>query len=421
MRQPRRLAGELCDDDRWDCVWVCGKSYRATSSRSIQRHANSCYLRSDGQTGDVDVKMWKERSKEQRRKRRSYELFDSVADHSSEDGGGGEEDSATSGHSSAHSSHSALFKQAQLTIGTATSGGYFVQNDMGVRAMSDGSSWDTAAMDGPLDDILPLSLSLSPTAQYHSRLQQHRATHLQQQRSQLQPTGQLASMGSLGRLSHTSSVSSAWPPQPLSSTASSAASSSFSSSSASLLSPPSISLDVQTCQPIRDMQPVSPHQSAATSSVTRDMWSVSPPLTPPIQLPQPFTALPRHGFFPPAAANAIDRDSDGGGSSASQAPFMPSSAPCPDVSSCAAPSVASSSSWSSLPVAPSAPCDAPYRTLYERERVVSDELCSLLKSLYTRYGMTHPVFQQRIVSSPLLQRALALANNNSGTNNSNLS
>ena len=42
MRQPRRLAEQLSDDDRWDCVWGCGKSYRATSSRSIQRHTSDC-------------------------------------------------------------------------------------------------------------------------------------------------------------------------------------------------------------------------------------------------------------------------------------------------------------------------------------------------------------------------------------------
>ena len=48
MRQPRRLAHNLSDDDRWDCVWHCGKSYRATSSRSIQRHTGDCFMRTQG-------------------------------------------------------------------------------------------------------------------------------------------------------------------------------------------------------------------------------------------------------------------------------------------------------------------------------------------------------------------------------------
>ena len=56
MRQPRRQAAELSDTDRWDCVWGCGKSCRATSTRSIQRHANCCSWRADGRDDEVDVK-----------------------------------------------------------------------------------------------------------------------------------------------------------------------------------------------------------------------------------------------------------------------------------------------------------------------------------------------------------------------------
>ena len=55
-RRTRRLAHELSDNDRWDCIWGCGKMYRVTSSRSVQHHANTCILRSDEQDGDVDVK-----------------------------------------------------------------------------------------------------------------------------------------------------------------------------------------------------------------------------------------------------------------------------------------------------------------------------------------------------------------------------
>ena len=56
MRNARRKAAALSDDDRWDCVWECGKSYRSTSSRSIQRHANQCSMRADGLQGDADVR-----------------------------------------------------------------------------------------------------------------------------------------------------------------------------------------------------------------------------------------------------------------------------------------------------------------------------------------------------------------------------
>ena len=56
LRQPRRLAAQLSDQDRWDCVWECGKSCRSTSSRSIQRHANECHMRTDGQDGEVDYR-----------------------------------------------------------------------------------------------------------------------------------------------------------------------------------------------------------------------------------------------------------------------------------------------------------------------------------------------------------------------------
>ena len=95
MRQPRRLAEQLADHDRWDCVWGCTKSYRATSSRSIQRHANSCYLRSDGRTAAVDVKRLWRRSRESRgsrQKRVVAQLFERAssapAEGDSTDGGG---------------------------------------------------------------------------------------------------------------------------------------------------------------------------------------------------------------------------------------------------------------------------------------------------------------------------------------------
>ena len=54
-RQPRRSAHELGPEDRWDCIWDCGKSYRSTSSRSILHHANTCMLRSSYHGGEMDA------------------------------------------------------------------------------------------------------------------------------------------------------------------------------------------------------------------------------------------------------------------------------------------------------------------------------------------------------------------------------
>ena len=42
MRQSRRPAHELTESEKWRCPWNCGKFYRSTSSRSIQRHATTC-------------------------------------------------------------------------------------------------------------------------------------------------------------------------------------------------------------------------------------------------------------------------------------------------------------------------------------------------------------------------------------------
>ena len=42
MRSSRRRVDELRDEERWQCVWGCGKRYRSTSTRSIQRHIAEC-------------------------------------------------------------------------------------------------------------------------------------------------------------------------------------------------------------------------------------------------------------------------------------------------------------------------------------------------------------------------------------------
>ena len=54
MRQSRRAAHELSESERWRCPWDCGKYYRSTSSRSIQRHATTCPNRSEASRGGRD-------------------------------------------------------------------------------------------------------------------------------------------------------------------------------------------------------------------------------------------------------------------------------------------------------------------------------------------------------------------------------
>ena len=51
MRSARRRVDELRDEERWECVWGCGKRYRSTSTRSIQRHIAECDRRPGGGNG----------------------------------------------------------------------------------------------------------------------------------------------------------------------------------------------------------------------------------------------------------------------------------------------------------------------------------------------------------------------------------
>ena len=51
MRSSRRQVDELRDEERWECVWGCGKRYRSTSTRSIQRHIAECARRAGGGGG----------------------------------------------------------------------------------------------------------------------------------------------------------------------------------------------------------------------------------------------------------------------------------------------------------------------------------------------------------------------------------
>ena len=73
MRQSRRNADDLNESERWTCPFKCGKHYRSTSSRSIQLHANRCALRNDGGVDDVDVKALKMKADEERRVEREKE------------------------------------------------------------------------------------------------------------------------------------------------------------------------------------------------------------------------------------------------------------------------------------------------------------------------------------------------------------
>ena len=51
MRSARRRVDELRDEERWQCVWGCGKRYRSTSTRSISRHIAECDRRQGGGRG----------------------------------------------------------------------------------------------------------------------------------------------------------------------------------------------------------------------------------------------------------------------------------------------------------------------------------------------------------------------------------
>ena len=52
MRQSRRPANELTESEKWRCPWNCGKFYRSTSSRSIQRHATTCPNRAGNRSAE---------------------------------------------------------------------------------------------------------------------------------------------------------------------------------------------------------------------------------------------------------------------------------------------------------------------------------------------------------------------------------
>jgi len=48
MRKRRRSAHELLEDEKWMCPWNCGRYFRSTSTKSIQRHATDCHIRVTG-------------------------------------------------------------------------------------------------------------------------------------------------------------------------------------------------------------------------------------------------------------------------------------------------------------------------------------------------------------------------------------
>ena len=76
MRRSRRLADELDDKDRWDCIWGCGRMYRVTSSRSILHHANTCTMRPEWYDGETDIKTLRMENEEKKTKKKRSNDFD---------------------------------------------------------------------------------------------------------------------------------------------------------------------------------------------------------------------------------------------------------------------------------------------------------------------------------------------------------
>ena len=467
MRQPRRLAVELSDDDRWDCVWGCGKSYRATSGRSIQQHANRCSLRADGRRSDVDVKELQERRmQQQRKKRRACETFDSAADHSSDDDGGeaeaevGSSNGRSSTASSTASSHSHLHLKGtdysvsqshspavRCSFATSHPATYAQQVEQvgvagGEQPTCDGqerSSW---------------TADCTPTAAAHEQScsqqqQAHDSTCPQQwqyqTREQVQSAaGQTAEHpprpSAAARSERLSSPAlPGWPA--LSPSATAAPLSSFVSSPSScdsLLPSPlpqqlswlfsASSLPLDTACRLHSFSPLPPSLSVP-SPATLTTWQITPPCLRPAYFQVSFgvpAAAQNDPTAPSAAApheatSCIDTDAAGAASDATthslsftSSTSLPAAWPSTAAADMHHPAA---SRLSALPSGFYSPTAAVQRdahsprssALHEAERRVSKELCTLLASLYSRYGLHHPVFQQHALLPSLLQRAMALS------------
>ena len=429
MRQPRRLAEELSDEDRWDCLWGCGKSYRATSSRSIQRHANSCYMRPEGETGDVDVKGLREQSREQRKKRReesdgrfdsgnsSFDEAEAEAEEEEEDEG---DDDGEGGSSSAGANSSAqpsLYPRSRsfntdISSSSNALAAYHMRDIDQQQGLMDDQrqsvQWDGGG--GPGVKVEPAKESgshqqsqssrstLSPYP--HQRASQH-VSYSSTSQSQSQSHSQSPTPVQLSSQQYHSSTaphsaspgfdpySSPWPPPHAA----------FLSNNSPPPWPPSaassISLDVNASQP-QQQQSQQEYQNQLQLQEQQFQYQQQQHLLAALladpsvySMGLPFTNQPAVALSHPSSSSFSSQPT-------------PLTYPSAAFSSSSAPADQSSLSAFASPLL--SPAD--YRSLYEREQQVSDQLRALITSLYSRYGLHHPVFQQRIVSPQLIQQAI---------------
>ena len=397
VRQPRRLAEDLSDEDRWDCLWGCGKSYRATSSRSIQRHANMCDMRPEGRTGDVDVKALQEQSREQRKKRREEPdgRVDSASGSSSsiED----DADSMSEGNSPPRPPFCQHPRTSISGISSSNMPGAYLNRDINHHhALLDEQNgrWE-AGVHGPgmmeehvEDNALhshsqPSQTMLSP----YSRPPASSHVPLPSQPQFRHSSGvvTLSATSVPDRPSHIIS----WPPPHASLPSNNPPLPRLSSGSAAFFG-------VTTSQPPQQQpKPHYRHQPSLLTTTLHDSQSMPP-------TPAPLPPLPPHIPRSPSSSYAFDGTFYPSSSSSSSSP-LPSSLPMYS-SSFSSSSPATACSPPSLASVPLAPVD--YRSLYEREQQVSDQLRALVASLYRRHGLHHPVFQHRIVSPQLVQQAI---------------
>lgn len=401
MRRPRRLAEHLNDDDRWDCLWGCGKSYRATSCRSIRLHANTCDLRSDGRTVDVDVTILKNRrvqGKKCAKKRQTNKLFGSTNGSSSDTGGGNSEDSASNTRtSSSHPLHSP---------DTSTSTTQLVQNHDDKSPVMDGRlGWDTRGIDASLEEAL------------HQHHHHHSDSDHQQQHElfQVRSKRHLSRLGSHGKFTHIASSSSAWSSFP--------SSSSSIAFSPTLLSSPSpfswtssassASVDSKTSDQTQEL----PLLLSVSPPASVGVLSLSPPLSPVHQQQRSFSPSPAFPSRLAAASAAPFAAAAGSGvGTGTHALTSSSFGALPSVS--VYPTLFGFHSSLSLPTSQSTTMER--SSLHEQEQQVSRELCSLVTTLYTRHGLQHPVFQQQVLSPQLLERALATINRSTSNTTSSI-
>ena len=294
-------------------------------------------MRSDGKTGDVDVKVLRERSYSRRlNKQKDHKLCDSDAGNSIVEPR--EEVSAASSASTAPSSLKAHPRQLGSSLLTAVT--------------SEPPNRSTGRLDiSPEDDGLPASHQPEhqqdePQCSYH----QSPATNCSTFWVDAALSGPAASEGSRSRI--------AW-------------------------------------------QPVCPCRSSMEHWTSVDV-STSPPPPPQSlgqQSLQPVSPLSSHSSYlynSPVDLFA-EASTDAGVSLCLQSTVLSPSASRVLETSSSSSLLYPAASWSTTGF---------HRSLYEQQQQVSTELCLLLSSAYSHCGMQHPIFQQRRLSLPLLQRAL---------------